>query len=298
MMNALLSPDLLRRLEQFQLLAKRKSNSSARGERRSKARGQSVEFADHRNYAMGDDFRYLDWNLYGRLDRLFVKLYEEERELPLTLLVDTSESMSFGAAKKLDFALQVAAAVGYVALCSFDRVSVVPFPDHPENAGPRAALRSVRGRKTALRFLETLSRVQAKGSCRLNESLRQAAIEAPHAGLAVVLSDFLDPEGYEAGLTALLSRGFQVHAVQILAPDELEPNYFGDLRLVDCENGTVQEVTFGKYRLAEYQKMVQGFCMRMREFCQARGIGWFLARSDTDLSQFLLKELRRAEVWK
>src|SRR6266487_1078821 len=126
---SLLTPELLRRLEQFQLLAQRRAKSSAKGERRSKARGQSVEFADHRSYVPGDDFRYLDWNLYGRLDRLFLKLYEEERELPVRIFLDASESMSFGTPVKFDFARQVAAAIGYVALCGFDRVSVVAFPD-------------------------------------------------------------------------------------------------------------------------------------------------------------------------
>src|SRR5437667_11858570 len=128
-MYTLLAPDLLRRLEQFQLLAARRAKSSLRGERRSKARGQSVEFADHRNYVAGDDFRYIDWNLYGRLDRLFLKLYEEERELPVTIFLDASESMTFGEPRKFDFARQVAAAVGYVALCGFHRVSVMTFPD-------------------------------------------------------------------------------------------------------------------------------------------------------------------------
>src|SRR3989442_10235666 len=128
-MSALLTPELLRRLEQFQLLAARRAKSSAKGERRSKARGQSVEFADYRNYAPGDDFRYLDWNLYGRLERLFLKLYEEERELPVRIFLDASESMTFGTPVKFDFARQVAAAIGYVALCGFDRVSVIPFPE-------------------------------------------------------------------------------------------------------------------------------------------------------------------------
>ena len=127
-MAALLTPALLRRLEQFQLLAARRAKSSARGERRSRARGQSVEFADYRSYSHGDDFRYLDWNLYGRLERLFVKLYEEERELPVRIFLDASESMTFGEPPKFDFARQVTAAIGYVALCGFDRVSVIPFP--------------------------------------------------------------------------------------------------------------------------------------------------------------------------
>src|ERR1043165_3267686 len=126
---SLLTPDLLRRLEQFQLLAARRAKSSARGERRSKARGQSVEFADFRNYSHGDDFRYLDWNLFGRLEKLFIKLYEEERELPVRIFLDASESMAFGEPRKFDFARQVAAAVGYVAFGGFDRVSVVPFPN-------------------------------------------------------------------------------------------------------------------------------------------------------------------------
>src|SRR5262245_27472472 len=127
-MSALLTPQLLRQLEQFQLLAARRAKSSSKGERRSRARGQSVEFADYRNYVPGDDFRYLDWNLYGRLEKLFLKLYEEERELPVRIFLDASESMTFGEPRKFDFALRVAAAVGYVAMCGFDRVSVIPFP--------------------------------------------------------------------------------------------------------------------------------------------------------------------------
>src|SRR4029434_4184397 len=119
---SLLTPELLRRLEQFCSLAARRAKSSAKGERRSKARGQSVEFADHRSYVAGDDFRYLDWNLFGRLDRLFLKLYEEERQSPVAIFLDASESMPFGEPRKFDFARQVAAAVGYVALSGFDRV--------------------------------------------------------------------------------------------------------------------------------------------------------------------------------
>src|SRR5437867_4511965 len=306
-MSALLTPELLRRLEQFQLLAARRAKSSAKGERRSKARGQSVEFADYRNYVHGDDFRYLDWNLYGRLDRLFLKLYEEERELPVRIFLDASESMTFGEPRKFDFARQVAAASGYVALCGFDRVSVIPFPEpetsnieHPtsniELAG-RGALRSVRGRKSAMQFFQNLSALTARGSANLNEALRRGALEARQAGVAIVLSDFLDPAGYESGLTALVGRGFQVDLVQILAPDELTPETFGDLRLVDCETGGMQEVTFGRYRLKSYQQTVQNFLQRLRECCQPPGINFFTASSNTSLEELLLKQLRQAEVW-
>jgi uncharacterized protein (DUF58 family) len=306
---ALLTPDLLRRLEQFQLLAARRAKSSAKGERRSKARGQSVEFADYRNYVAGDDFRYLDWNLYGRLDRLFLKLYEEERELPVRIFLDASESMTFGTPPKFDFARQVAAAVGYVALCGFDRVSVCAFPDldaatpdldaatRSAEQAARGGLRAVRGRKSAMEFFRNISTVTARGPANLNEALRRGAIEARHAGLAVLLSDFLDPAGYEAGLNALTGRGFQVNAIQILAPEELAPPAFGDLRLVDSETGAMQEVTFGKFRLKAYQQTVRNFCQRLREFCQGRGINFFSVLSDMPLEQLLLTQLRRSEVW-
>src|ERR1051326_6937457 len=307
-MPALLTPELLRRLQQFQLLAARRAKSSARGERRSRARGQSVEFADHRNYVPGDDFRYLDWNLYGRLDRLFLKLYEEERELPVTIFLDASESMTFGEPRKFDFARQVAAAVGYVALCGFDRVSVIPFPAVRESAeieraayinelAARGALRSVRGKKSALQFFQNLAALTAGGGADLNEGLRRGAPEARQGGLAVVLSDFFDPAGYEPGLTALVGRGFQVNIVQILAPDELSPTSFGDLRLVDSETGGMQEVTFGRYRMKSYQLTVQNFLQRLREYCQGRGINFFTASSATALEELLLRQLRQAEVW-
>ena len=177
-MNALLSPELLRRLEQFQLLAARRAKSSAKGERRSKARGQSVEFADYRNYVAGDDLRYLDWNLYGRLDRLFLKLYEEERELPVRIFLDASESMTFGEPRKFDFARQVAAAIGYVALCGFDRVTIVPFPENAAESTARGALRQVRGRKSSLTYFQNLSTLTAGGTANLNEALRRGALEA------------------------------------------------------------------------------------------------------------------------
>ncbi len=313
---SLLTPELLRRLEQFQLLAARRAKSSSKGERRSRARGQSVEFADHRSYVPGDDFRYLDWNLFGRLDKLFLKLYEEERELPVRIFLDASESMTFGEPRKFDFARQVAAAIGYVALCGFDRVSVIPFPNaevrnggkgetsniqHPtsnaQQSAVEGALRSVRGKKSSMQFFQNINALTAAGGADLNEALRRGALEARHTGLAIVLSDFLDPAGYESGLTSLVGRGFQVNVVQILAPEELAPTTFGDLRLVDSESGGLQEVTFGRYRMKAYQQTVQNFVQRLREFTTKRGINFFMAPSNMDLQDLLLKQLRKSEVW-
>jgi hypothetical protein len=148
-----------------------------------------------------------------------------------------------------------------------------------------------------LTFFENLSQLTAKGPAEFNAALRRGALQARRAGVAIVLSDLLDPKGYDTGLTALMGRGFQVNVIQVLAPEELAPTAFGDLRLVDSETGAEQEVTFGKFRLKAYQQTVNNYCQRLREYCQARGINFFRVSSDTPLEQLLLRQLREAEVW-
>ncbi|HEX5223233.1 MAG TPA: hypothetical protein VFZ59_26980, partial [Verrucomicrobiae bacterium] len=169
--------------------------------------------------------------------------------------------------------------------------------NYNQQSAIEGALRSVRGKKSAMQFFANLNALTGGGSADLNEALRRGALEARHTGLAIVLSDFLDPAGYETGLTTLVGRGFQVNCVQILAPEELAPSTFGDLRLVDSESGGLQEVTFGRYRMKAYQQTVQNFVQRLREYCTKRGMNFFMAPSNMDLQDLLLKQLRKAEVW-
>ena len=298
MENSLLDSGLLRRLEQLQMVARRVAKSSLRGERRSRARGHSVEFADFRNYVSGDDLRYLDWSLYGRLDRLFVRLYEEERELPVTLFLDSSESMAFGTPSKFDFARQITAAVAHVALSGFDRVSVRSFPTLEANRVRYAALQSVRGRQSSLGLFEQLTHLVPGASADLNEELRRGAIETRQVGLAVVVSDFLDESGYEDGLKALLSRGFQVMVVQVLSPEELNPSVFGDLKFVDAETGSAREVTFGKFRLSRYQATTAAYIQQLADFCRARGAGFWSVSSDCSIEDLLLKQMKEGDLWR
>ncbi|HSH92992.1 MAG TPA: DUF58 domain-containing protein [Roseimicrobium sp.] len=297
MSDSLLTPVLLRRLEQLQWLARRRSRSPLRGERKSKARGQSVEFADHRNYVAGDDLRYLDWNLFGRLDRFFIKLYEEERELPLTVLLDCSESMNFGTPSKFRFARELAAAFSYVALCGFDRVSVFPLPDTAGERSTIMALSDVRGKPSAPELFLNLARLKTGGSTSFSESLRRIASTARRSGMAILITDLLDPDGYEAGLKSLVSRGWDVLVVHVLAPEELSPEEFGELRLVDSETGTVQEVTFAKHRLEAYRSTVQEFCSQARDCCRKQDVAYVLVSSATNIDQVLLKDLRSVGVW-
>ena len=312
--NGLLSSQLLARLQQLQLLAKRRSRSNTRGERRSRARGQSVEFADHRNYSPGDDLRYLDWNLYGRLDRLFLKLYEEERELPVLLLLDASQSMDFGEPTKFHFAKQIVAALGFVALNGFDHVRVALFPSIGERGDiwnvneetslhelkqqqmAEAGLTSVRGKRSVQDFLDRLSRLKPGERGGMNEALRTVAFASKRVGMAIVVSDFLDTGGYEDGLGSLIARGFQVTAIQVLAQEEWSPNTFGDLKVVDSETGVEEEVSFGPHRLKAYQASVRGFVERVSAFCVKRNIRFFSTTSDSSLDKLLLEQLRASEV--
>ena len=292
----LLDSDLLRRLERLQLLSQRWSKGALRGERRSRNRGYSVEFADYRNYVAGDDLRYLDWNLYGRLDRLFLRLYEEDRELPVTIFLDASESMTFGEPSKFRFAKQVAAAIGHVVLCGSDRVSVRVFPEPKDHH--RLSLINVRSRHSSLRLLQNLSELQGGGQSDLNEELRKGAIESPHAGMAVVLSDFLSPTGYEAGIKALMARGFQIMAVSVWSAEEFQPTSYGDLKFVDAETGAMQEVSFGKFRLRRYQAVATAYVARLAEFCRRRGVAFWSVSSATSLEDLLLKQMRQLELWR
>ncbi len=294
----LLDPGLLRRLESLRMVSRRLSRSSLRGERRSRARGYSIEFADYRNYVEGDDLRYLDWNLYGRLDRLFLRLFEEDRELPVSIFLDCSESMNFGTPLKFDFARRVAAAIAHVALHGGDRVGVHPFPRRPENEALRLPLSRVRGGRSSLRLAGDLARLSCGGGSELNAELRRGALEVRTAGLAVVVSDLLCHGGYQQGIQALLSRRFQVALVQVLSPEELSPGRFGDLKFVDAETGAVQEATFGRYRLARYQATVAAYQERLAEHCRKRGVGFWPASSDSSLEDLLLRQMRQGEFWR
>jgi uncharacterized protein (DUF58 family) len=298
----------LRKLEQLHLLSRKIFKGRLKGERRSKKRGQSVEFADHRNYAVGDDLRYLDWNLFGRLERLFLKMYEEEEELRVTIFLDTSESMSFGNPSKIEYAKKVAAALGYIALCSFDTVQVVPLANGNTDSGTpallnsgtqalrhsRTPLRPVHGKRMALRFFSDIAALPCEGRTALNESLRRQALQTRRAGVSILISDFLSPDGYEQGLTHLLARHNDIFAFHILSPEELKPEFLGDWRVVDSESGGTVEVSISRGQLKKYQQTVNNFCQRLKEYCTHRGINYLFTSTGEPFEDLMLKYIREA----
>lgn len=291
----------LRKLHQLTLVASRIRAGGMQGDRRSTKRGNSVEFADYRNYAPGDDLRRLDWNIYARLDRPFIKLFEEEEDLPVTILLDGSRSMDWPAPSgsqdelhKFNYALRLAAGLGAVALDAGDPLSVVFMQDGHVAAeyGPS------RGGAALARLFGFLDGLQPGGRTDLNASLRQFALKPRRAGLVIFISDLLSEEGYESGLRELLGRGHQVALLHVLAPDELDPPLAGDLQLVDVETGHEQDVSLDGGLRSLYRERAQAWLQSIQADCRKRGIRYLELTTSQPWDQALLLDMRRAGIVK
>lgn len=285
----LLSPEFLARLETLELVSRKVLRGRLKGERRSKRKGQSVEFADYRNYVVGDDLRFIDWNLYARLDRLFLKLHVEEEDLHFYVLMDDSFSMDFGDPAKLYYAKQIAAALGFIGLVHSDRVVIETIHQPAKQAGT-----VLRGRANLWRMLDALQQIPpVRGSTDLAAGVKNFALRHGGKGIVVLISDFLDKNGYEAALRFLIGQQMDVYVIHVLAPEELEPDLTGDLRLVDCEDGDVAEVSVNPFLLKKYQETLQAFIGGIRTFCNRRGITYLLGNSGHSVETLITNYLRK-----
>jgi len=277
----------LKRLELLAVVARRLSQGLARADRRSKRIGQGVEFADHRDYHPGDDFRYIDWALYGRLGRLLLRLFEEEEDLFVYLLPDLSDSMAHGDPPKWNYARQVAAALAYVGLSSLDRISIVPFAD--KVVGRMAP---TRGKGQIFKVLNFLRTAPLGGRTALVDSLRTFVHQNKRRGVAVVISDFYDPAGYEDGLNYLRYHRFDTFVIQVYDRAELQFGHHGDLTLVDCEGGEQLQLTVTPGLVRRYQQAHRRFQHRLEEFCTTHAIPYYAAPVQTPFDQLLLGVFR------
>lgn len=286
----LLDRDFLTRLERLAIVSRKLFAGHMKGERRSKRRGVSSEFADYRNYVPGDDIRFLDWNIFGRLDQLFLKLFEEEEDLRVHLLLDTSMSMAFGEPGKLEHARRLAAAIGYIGLVNMDRVRVHALG----RAGGGASSPAWRGKRQAPHLFAFCEQLVGGGSLSLNRSLRDFAVQyGAGKGVAVIISDFLDPDGYEDGLKYLLGKSMDIHVIHLLSPEELAPTLAGDLRLVDSESGAPAEISISSPLLRQYHARLEQFQENLRTHCHARGIAYSFASTAIPFDTIALDSLRR-----
>jgi uncharacterized protein (DUF58 family) len=284
-----------RKLEALMLHASRVRAGAIKGDRRSNKRGTSIEFADYRNYAPGDDLRRLDWNIYARSDRPLTRLYEDEEDLAVHLLLDTSASMdwqpdegSAAAAGKFLFARRLFAGLGFIALAENDRLTMSTLDG--ARFGP------VRGRGYGVGLLRYVGGLAGRGTTDLNSALRDYALRTARAGLVVVISDFFSPSGYLDGLNALLAKGCEVAVVHLLSPAEAQPPLAGDLRLIDVETGEPQEVSLDDGMRALYVQRVREWRDDIRATCGKRGIHYVYAETDAPWERVILQDLRRLGV--
>jgi len=284
----LLDPQFLARLEQLELVSRKIFLGLMKGERRSKRKGQSVEFADYRNYVKGDDLRFLDWNLYARLDRLFIRLFMEEEDLHLYLLVDNSLSMDYGNPTKLQYAKQVAAALAFVGLVNMDRVALEVFNDRLTQSMPAA-----RGRRSLWRVFDFLSKVEPAGPSNMREALRTFSLKSSGKGIVILLSDFMDKGGYEDALRYLVARQYDVYLIHVLSKEEIEPELMGDLKLIDVEDFDEAEVTVGGPLIKKYKQNLAAYRAGLQDWCLKRGVTYLFTSNQVPFDRLVLTYLRQ-----
>jgi len=284
----LFDDDFQRKLEMLALVSRRVFAGRMRAERRTKKKGSGVEFADHRNYVEGDDFRYVDWNVYQRFGKLLVRLYEEEEDLSIYLIVDCSSSMSFGDGRKFDHARRLCAALAYVGLANLDRVTIVGVSD-----GELVRMPPTRGKGRIFKVLNFLRELEAGGTTELAETLRMFVAQHKRRGLAVLISDLYDPMGFEGGINMLRFNKFEPFLLHIVDPAEARPDLKGDVRIYDCETGDERELTVTQAMLEKIGQAWHKYAASIERFCATRQVPYFAASVDVPFEDLMLQVFRK-----
>jgi len=284
----LFDDDFQRRLEMLAIVSRRVFAGRLRAERRSKKRGSGVEFADHRDYTPGDDFRQIDWNVYQRFGRLLIRLYEEEEDLSIYFIVDCSASMAFGNGKKFDQARRLGAALAYVGLANLDRVTVAGVTDAVVSRMP-----ATRGKGRIFKVFQFMRGLTPGGPTDLKEALETFVAQHKRRGLAVLISDFYDPAGFEAGINVLRYNKFEPYVLHIVDEAESNPELLGDVSVIDCETGERREVTVTDQVLRRVQDAYRDYNRGIERFCSAHQVPYFRAGSQVPFDEVVLGVLRR-----
>jgi len=282
------------RLDSLDVFSRKILQGKLQGERRSKRRGQSVEFADHRPYVAGDDLRFVDWNIYGRLEQLFLKLFLEEQDLTVHIVMDVSNSMSLPSASneagnsKEFFIKKLTAALGYISLVNNNRLTVSAFAD-----GVVGELANMRGRNYLSQLAEFLFTTECAGPSHFDTACRQLAGRRVGTGIMIVLSDFFFKEGFAAGLRRLIGGRYDLYAIQALSGEELKPGLTGDLKLVDVEDDDAADITISAALLKYYERNLKSYCNELKDFCTRRGGSYVLANCSEGVETLVVNYLRR-----
>lgn len=282
-----LDPRFMAKLDRLDLVSRKLLQGKMKGERRSKRRGQSVEFADFRNYVVGDDLRFIDWNVYARLEKLFLKLFLEEEDLALYLLCDMSKSTDYGNPNKAYYVKQVAAALGYVGLVNYNRVTVAAISDTVV-----ADTGGLRGRRNVSRMLDFIDKLEPTGASNFAEACKRFALRNRSKGVLVVISDFFDKSGFENGLRYITSGRYDLFAVHVLSPQEIEPDLKGDLKLIDMEDADAAEVSITGQLIKKYKANLNAYSLALKNYITRRGGTYLFTSTDVPFETLVLNYLR------
>ena len=292
--SELFDDDFLRQLELLQVIARRLIRGRQRAERKTKKTGSGLEFADHREYSPGDDIRNVDWGVLARLGSTLVRLFEEDEDLPLRIVVDVSDSMLTKDGQKLIYAQKIAAALAYVGLAGLDRVGMTAFSGKVHETLP-----AVRGKGRIFRVFEFLKSAQLGGPTNIYTGCKRVAAQSSLPGVTVVISDFYDIEGAFDGLNLLRFRKHEVVAIQVLDPLEANPvdtGLRGDVTLVDVEGDDSRDVTLSASLLQAYADAHERFCKTLENKCRSRGMPFFRASIDEPFDELVLRIFRLGGV--
>ena len=286
--------DFLKKLERLHLIAKRLDWAGAKGEHAASRKGYSLEFSDYRRYQRGDDLRYVDWNIYRRLDRLLLKVFTAEEEMNIYLLVDTSGSMAGSASTaevesaKIGYAKKVAAALGYIGLKNLDRVGGAAF-----SSTLQAPLKLGRGRTQILRLFGFLNRLSCAGPTDLRAAIHRFTTLFPHPGLAVVVSDLFDPAGWRAAVEELARKKYQILIIHVLDEEEMQPGVLGDVALVDAEGSRERRLFVDAELARRFQEELANYFRDIESACASLGIDYLRTTTRVPFDEFVLKSLRQ-----
>ncbi len=287
----LFDDEFQRKLEYLAIVSRRVFAGRMRAERRTRKTGSGIEFADHREYAAGDDFRYLDWNIYQRLGRLLLRLFEEEEDLSIYLIVDTSSSMGFGHDKKIVYAKKMAAALAYIGLANLDRVAIVTTADKVLNRMP-----PTRGKQRIFKVFQFLREARADGTTDLGQALRVFVSQHKRRGLAVLISDLYDPAGFEQGINVLRYNKFEPFVLHLIDRTDAAPAIRGDVRIYDCETGEEREVTVTSRVLQKYKETYEQYLTDIQAFCASKQVPYVPADIGVPFDDMVLRVLRRGGI--
>jgi len=290
----LFDSQFLYQLERLAILSRQSVAGQLQGERRSPKHGQSVEFSDFRPYALGDDFRRIDWNAYARLEKFFIKLFVEEEDITVHLLIDSSASMDWGNPNKLEYAIKSAAALGYISLVGLDRTTATAIGQ--ENSKLRH-LPPQRGKIQAHKFFSFLQNIIPVARTDLVRELKSYRASSKYPGPLILFTDLYDPSWREA-LSALVDNKFDISLLHILSPDELDPEFRGDLKLLDSETNVEVEITADYDLIQNYKTNLTEWKIEIQKFCSQRQINYIPLVSSLPLQELLFSLLRRQSLLK